>query len=256
MLSKPNDHRRSWRIWNFSYDIFSHSSKCLQMKTDPDAGALSFRPTTWPIENWWFISLQNRKHLEFSVIMWTQSICIFQYIFTNHLLFFFLQFWMLPLGKRQCKSPQKARAYRKKPSTDLPHLSSLPTHARWPGKSAFHGGTWTFSSPTWFNWCDWTLENRVAVSCALVSLFWTNNEILFIFIRVNLELKPDERIVVAFHFIRKIKKSYVRLIWRMMNDRNTKRIEKNTTYKKSTCKKFQLSPLKFLLRRRSGMGTN
>lgn len=86
--------------------------------------------------------------------------------------------------------------------------------------------------------------------------FWTNNEILFIFIRVNLELKPDERTAVAFHFIRKLKK--ILCSAHMTNDEWQKHEThwRKTTHKKSTCKKFQLSPLNFLLRRQFGMGTN
>lgn len=57
-----------------------------------------------------------------------------------------------------------APAFLKRPSTDLPHPSSRPTHVRSPSLNVSHGGMWTSSSHTWCSWCDWTSENHVVVS--------------------------------------------------------------------------------------------
>lgn len=100
--------------------------------------------------------------------------------FTNIFTFFLLplQFSTWRLGKRQCKYRQTARASRRRPSTGLPHHSSPPRRARWRSPSASHGGTSTFSSPTWCSWFVWISESRAAVSeieCDFIMFGWHVN---------------------------------------------------------------------------------
>lgn len=58
-----------------------------------------------------------------------------------YLLYFInLQFSTWRLEKRQCKFQQTVLAFHRKPSTDLPHHSSRPRHARSPSPSAYLGG--------------------------------------------------------------------------------------------------------------------
>lgn len=165
--------------------------------------ANEIRSRRWRIEfpsddmaNWKlmiYFSLQNRKHLEFSVIMWTQCICIFQY----NLTIFFSSFAVLNVAAG--KAPMQ-----------------ISTEGAGIPQKAIDGSTSSFFSA---DTCSMTRQERVpwwyvnllepymvqlvrldfGKSCCgklracLTFWIWTNNEILFIFIRVNLELKPDER---------------------------------------------------------------
>lgn len=159
--------------------------------------------TTYPIDDLFQSKAKRIADVKFPILI---------YLFYT----FFFQFWTLLLEKRQCKYQQKALEYHRKPSTDLPHLSTLPTHARWRDKSVFLGGMWTFSSPIWFSWCDWISENRVAVS-RVAGQQWN----LFIF---SLLTRINQRTITKnSNCFRLWDSDFIQIltsthIWRMIND--------------------------------------
>lgn len=61
-------------------------------------------------------------------------------VWLNFLAFVYSQFWTSQLGRPRCRFRPTVRAYHKRPSTDLPHHSSPPTHVRLQSPSASPGG--------------------------------------------------------------------------------------------------------------------